>query len=57
MFRYFAQVHREFRYIRWLSIRRAFILTVIVLIAAFIAGFLLGAIDGGYATLLEGIVI
>ena len=57
MFRYFAQVQREFRYIRWLSARRALVLTIIVIIAAFISGFLLGAIDSGYAKILERIVI
>lgn len=57
MFRYFAHVHREFRYIRWLSVRRAFVLTLVVLVAALIAGFVLGAVDSGYTTLLEDIII
>ena len=57
MMRYFTQVQREFRHIRWLTVRRAFVMTLIVIVATVLSGLLFGAIDGGYARILERIVI
>ena len=57
MLQYFSHVAHEFRYIRWLSVRRSLVLTVIVIVVALITGFALGALDSIFARILKGIVI
>ena len=57
MLQYFAGVAGEFKQIRWLSAKRALMFSVIVVIASFIVGFALGAVDSLFATLLKSIVI
>ena len=57
MIQYFTAVAGEFKQINWLSAKKAFILTVIVIVASVIAGFALGAIDSMFATLLRSVVI
>lgn len=57
MLQYFVGVASEFKQIRWLSAKRAFILTIITLVATFIFGFALGATDSLFATILRNIVI
>ena len=57
MIKYFQGVFREFRFIRWLSLPRAAFLTVLVVIATLIAGFLLGGVDNLFSSLLQEFVI
>lgn len=57
MYRYFVASLHEFSRIRWLSLRRALVLSVVVLVFGVISGFLLGMLDRGFATLLQGIVV
>ena len=56
MLEYFSGVVREFKYIRWLSIRRTVVLTVIIVIVALFGGFALGAFDNIFANVLKGVV-
>ena len=53
MFQYFLNVAGEFKQIRWLSVRRAFMLTLVVVVSTFAAGFVLGAVDNVFTTLLR----
>ena len=57
MLQYFAGAAGEFKQIRWLPTRRALLFSVIVIVASFITGFALGAVDSLFATLLKSIVI
>lgn len=57
MVSYLKGVIREFSYIRWLSFSRNILLTIFIVITSLIIGFVLGAVDGLFATLLRGIVI
>ncbi len=57
MFRYLAGVKQEFAYIRWLSIRRALVLTLAIIAVGFFAGFVLGAIDRGLSEILSAVVL
>ena len=57
MVRYLGQVFREFSFIRWVPFVRALGLTVYVIIVSIIFGFLLGALDNGFATLLKGVIL
>ena len=57
MYRYITDSLREFHHIRWLSVRRAAVLTVVVVLVGLLAGFFLGALDNGFSTLLRGIVV
>ena len=57
MLQYFMGVAGEFKQIRWLSARRALMFSVIVIIASLITGFVLGAMDSLFATILKSIVI
>ena len=54
---YFRGVIREFSRVRWLSLRRAVILTVIVIICTFIAGFVLGAFDNVLFNVIKGVTV
>ena len=56
MFQYLSGVIREFSYIRWLSLRRVASLTVLVIAVGLISGFLLGATDSLFASVLRNIV-
>ena len=56
MFEYFSGVTREFKYIRWLSIRRTIVLTIVIIIASLFGGFALGAFDNIFANVLKGVV-
>ena len=56
MFRYLTGVKQEFRYIRWLSVRRALVLTLVVVFVGIVAGFALGAVDKGLSTILRAVV-
>ena len=57
MLQYLTGVAGEFKQIRWLSAGRAFLFAVIVVVASFVTGFALGAIDNVFATLLKSIVL
>lgn len=57
MLQYFADATGEFKQIRWLSTKRALLFSVIVVVASFVLGFALGAVDSLFATLLKSIVI
>ena len=57
MFQYFAGAAGEFKQIRWLSAGRALLFSVIVVVASFITGFVLGSVDSLFATILKSIVI
>ena len=57
MFGYFSDATREFKYIRWLSLRRVVVLTPVVIIIAFGVGFALGAVDSVFAGILKTVVI
>ena len=54
---YFSQVLHEFKYIRWLTVSRAVLLTAVVVAVGLAAGFILGAIDNGFASLLRSVVV
>lgn len=54
---YAKGVIREFKNIRWLSLRRVVHLSIIVIIVGIISGFILGAIDSGFANLLRQVLI
>ena len=57
MIQYLAGVAGEFKQIRWLSSKKAFVLTIITIVFTFIAGFALGAADNLFATILKNIII
>ena len=57
LLQYFVSAAGEFKQIRWLSVSRSLLFAVIVIVASFVFGFVLGAIDSLFATLLKGIVI
>ena len=57
MLQYFVGAAGEFKQIRWLSARRALLFSIIVVVASFVLGFALGAVDSLFATLLKSIVI
>lgn len=57
MLGYFSGAFGEFKQIRWLSVGRAFVLTIIVIVATFFAGFALGAVDRLFATLLRIVIV
>ena len=57
MYQYFVDSLREFSHIRWLSFRRALLLTVVVVLVGILAGFLLGSLDSGFSALLAGVII
>ena len=57
MLQYFAGVAGEFKQIRWLATGRALLFAAIVIIASFVAGFALGAIDNAFSTVLKSIVL
>lgn len=57
MLQYFAGVAGEFKQIRWLATGRALLFAFIVIIASFVAGFALGAIDNVFSTVLKSIVL
>ena len=57
MMTYLRNVIREFAFIRWLPFFRAFGLAIFVLVVSIIVGFILGALDNGFALILKGIVI
>lgn len=57
MFQYFANAAREFKYVRWLSLRRVAMLTPVVLLVGILTGFALGAVDSGLAGILKTVVI
>ena len=56
-YRYFAASFREFPRIRWLSFRRAVSLTLLVVSVGLLSGFLLGALDNGFSSILQRIII
>ena len=56
MLEYFREVIREFAYIRWLSIRRTVLLSLVVIIVALASGFFLGAFDGIFSSLLKDVI-
>ena len=55
--KYFGGVIREFRNIRWLSISRAFVLTLVVIFFGVSAGLLLGILDNSFSSVVREIVI
>lgn len=57
MVSYLKGVLHEFKYIRWLSVRRTVLLSSVVIFVALIIGFLLGALDSGFSAILKTIVI
>ena len=57
MLQYFVSAAGEFKQIRWLSAKRSLLFSVIVVVASFVIGFALGAVDSLFATLLKSIVI
>ena len=52
MFQYFSGVADEFKKIRWLSVKKVFMLTLMVVLFTSIAGFMLGAVDNLFTTAL-----
>jgi len=52
-FRFFGDIIAELKKVVWLSRREAIYLTALVLIVAVTAGIVLGALDFGFAELIE----
>lgn len=57
MIKYLNGVFREFKYIRWLPVNRAFSLSILCIIISIIIGFLLGAFDNFMTALLRNVII
>ena len=57
MFRYITGVVQEFKYIRWLSVRRALALAAVAILVGVVSGFALGALDSVFASLLRSVVL
>ena len=55
--RYFGEIISELKKVVWLSRREAAYLTLLVLVVSISAGIVLGAIDFGFSSLIDRIIL
>ena len=56
-FRFFGEIINELKKVVWLTRREAIYLTTLVLIVALIAGIVLGAVDFGFSSLIDKLLL